>query len=40
MGKVVFPEEEEMNIQVPEELSLTVRRLYVTPGQQISRDKE
>ncbi len=37
MGKVVFPEEEEMNIQVPEELSLTVRRLYVTPGQQISK---
>ncbi|MBP5727427.1 MAG: hypothetical protein J6Y48_10190 [Clostridia bacterium] len=37
MGKVVFPEEEEMNIQVPEELTLTVRRLYVTPGQQISK---
>ena len=37
MGKVAFPEEEEMNIQVPEELSLTVRRLYVTPGQKISK---
>ena len=29
MGKVVFPEEEEITIRVPDELSLTVQRLYV-----------
>lgn len=40
MGKVVFPEEEEMNIQVPEDLSLTVQRLYVTPGQRISKGEK
>ena len=37
MGKVVFPEEEEIKIQVPDELSLTVQRLYVTVGEKVTK---
>ena len=37
MGKVVFPEEEEITIRVPDDLTLTVQRLYVTPGEQVKK---
>ena len=36
-GMVTFPEEEEMNMKIPDGLSLTVTRVYVVPGQEVSK---
>ena len=36
-GKVVFPEEEEITLEIPEGLSLTVTKVLATPGQQVKK---
>lgn len=36
-GQIVFPEEEEMKINMPENLSLTVTKVYVTAGSKVEK---
>jgi hypothetical protein len=39
-GKVAFPQEEEVTLEIPDGLSLTVTRVMVSPGQKVKRDAQ
>ena len=39
-GRVTFPSTEEMNLTVPESLSLTVTRVLATPGKQVKEGEK